>query len=308
MIKPMLAASFPKDSNIDEELPNLRYPILTSPKLDGIRVLCHPTLGPVSRSLKPIANIYIRTLLSSPAFHHLDGEVIVGDHESPAYSFSATSSAVMSQAGEPDFTYLVFDSFEFPELAFHKRLAVADARVRLALIEGKFYVRYLAHIIVASHIALRDLEEAWLSAGYEGAMIRDLQGTYKFGRSTYREGGLIKLKRFDDAEATIIGFVELERNCNVPTQNELGYQTRSDHKAGMEPAGTLGALLVRGIGDPWEGVTFQIGSGFDQATRDLYWASRHTLINETVNYKYQRIGSKDAPRMPIFRGLRGDLT
>ena len=50
--KPMLSATC-KDSS------QLVYPVLVTPKLDGIRCLVKDT-GVVSRTLKPIPNKYIR--------------------------------------------------------------------------------------------------------------------------------------------------------------------------------------------------------------------------------------------------------
>ena len=55
-------------------------------------------------------------------------------------------------------------------------------------------------------------------------MMRNPIAPYKQGRGTFREGIIYKLKRFEDSEAVIIGFVEQMTNQNVLEKDELGYE------------------------------------------------------------------------------------
>jgi len=135
-------------------------------------------------------------------------------------------------------------------------------------------------------------------------MLRHQNGPYKHGRSTEREGWLLKLKRFDDSEAVILSAYELMHNANEATQNELGYTERSSHKAGMVGKGVLGGLSVR---DVYSGVEFDIGTGFDQATREALWKQRDQLPEQVIKYKFFASGVKDKPRFPVFLGFRSDL-
>src|SRR5437899_138139 len=80
--------------------------------------------------------------------------------------------------------------------------------------------------------------------GFEGVMLRKPDGPYKFGRSTVREGYLMKVKRFTQEEAVVVGYEEQETNLNEATKDALGHTKRSSHKAGKRPAGVLGALRV----------------------------------------------------------------
>src|SRR5690554_4631311 len=96
--KPMLAASC---DNLDA----LKYPLLATPKIDGIRCLIIDGVA-MSRSLKPIPNRFIQSVIGKPEFNGLDGELLVGD------SFQAATSGIMSGDGEPDFRYYVFDQWD----------------------------------------------------------------------------------------------------------------------------------------------------------------------------------------------------
>src|SRR5690606_27777905 len=113
------------------------------------------------------------------------------------------------------------------------------------------------------------------------------------GRSTAREGHLLKLKRFTDGEAVVIGFEELMHNANEATKDELGYTKRSTHADGKVPMGTLGALKVR---DLTTGIEFSIGTGYTAAQRRKLWDARDTLVGKVVKYKHFEGGVKDAPR------------
>lgn len=135
-------------------------------------------------------------------------------------------------------------------------------------------------------------------------MLRDPVGPYKQGRSTLREGWLMKLKRFVDSEAIVLDTVELFRNENAATTNALGYMERSHRKENRRGANTLGALKVR---DLVSGVEFEIGSGFTQTDRDTFWRDRASLPGRVVRYHYFPMGSKDKPRLPIYDGFRDPI-
>jgi len=149
--------------------------------------------------------------------------------------------------------------------------------------------------------AILTWEESYLAAGYEGVMLRHPDGPYKHGRSTAKEAWLLKVKRFVDAEAKVIGYSEAQHNANEAKRNELGQLERSSHKAGKVGKQTLGALMVK---DLKTGVEFDIGTGFTESQRQLLWAQGDNLIGKVVKYKSQPTGVKDKPRFPVFLGFR----
>jgi DNA ligase-1 len=135
-------------------------------------------------------------------------------------------------------------------------------------------------------------------------MIRQPGSKYKCGRSTLKEQILLKLKRFYDAEAKVIGFEEKMKNDNKLERDEFGLAKRSSKKDGMIPADTLGALIVE---DLKTGVKFGLGSGFDDELKKEIWSHQRKYKNKIVKYKYQSVGVKDAPRFPVFLGFRSKL-
>jgi DNA ligase 1 len=143
-------------------------------------------------------------------------------------------------------------------------------------------------------------EAKQLEKGLEGVILRKPDGIYKCGRSSTNEGILLKLKRYEDSEAEIIGLEQLLSNQNDATTNALGHTERSSHKANMKPMGVLGALNVRDLKTK---VEFSIGTGFDADTRKELWEMRN-IIGKIVKYKYFASGSRDKPRFPVFLGFR----
>lgn len=288
-IRPMLAAS--------AELNQLKFPLFASAKLDGIRAINWKDQV-LSRSLKPIPNRHVQSLFGSTNLHGLDGELIVGEPNAKDV-YRVTHSAVMTQAGQPDVKLYVFDDMSYPEKPFMER--VDEARMRIDNCYCTAEIEVLPQRLVSSLEELLDYESELLALGFEGVILRHPRGRYKFGRSTVNQQWMLKLKRFVDAEAEIMGMVELMTNNNAATVSELGLTTRSSHKDNKVPAGIMGALLVV---DHANGFEFEVGTGFTHAERAKFWGSPEDFIGKTIKYKYFEVGMKDQPRHPVYLGMR----
>lgn len=273
--------------------PIIPYPMLLSPKLDGIRCLIIDGVA-VGRSLKPIPNKHAQRLFGRPELNGLDGELIVGSPTAKDV-FQQTSSGVMSIEGEPEVMFHVFDDF-METGGFQRRLHTAHRRIK----KQKF-CEPVPHDQILNEDQLAEWEQDYLAMGYEGVMLRHPDGPYKHGRSTAKEAWLLKVKRFEDGEARIIGFRALMHNANEAKRNELGYLERPSHKAGKVSKQTLGALIVK---DLKTGVEFDIGTGFTADQRQLLWSVGDNLIGRIVKYKSQPTGVKEKPRFPVFLGFR----
>lgn len=287
-MKPLLAATV-------KNFEGLRYPLFASPKLDGVRALVIDGIV-VSRNLKPIPNLHVQKIFGKSQFNGLDGELIVGSTMDNS-TFTNTSSGVMSVDGEPDVKFHVFDDFMYLGV-FQTRLDSAIKRTRSC-----DQVVIVPHVMLSSHADLQEFESVSLANGYEGVMLRDPLGHYKEGRSTEKEGILMKVKRFTDGEAKIVGFNEAMHNTNEAKLNELGTKERSHKKEGLIGKGMLGALMVV----TEEGVNFEIGTGFTEAQRIEFWKTRKSLLGKIVKYKSQEVGVKIRPRFPVFHGFRDPI-
>jgi DNA ligase-1 len=291
--RPMKGA---KVENADLHL--LKFPLYVSLKLDGIRCLVKDGKA-LTASLKPIPNKFTREFLESdPAFEGFDGELLLRE----PCEFNLISSAFMSQDGEPDFVYHVFD-LHFPGVDFVSRLSMLSS---LSTGSGYLYGnRRLKPVVHFNCTCLDHLikAEAWaLEHNYEGVMLRQPDLPYKFGKASIKQGHLLKRKPMDKSEAIIYGFEEGEENTNEATLNERGLSTRSSAKEGKIPNGTLGKLLVRNkrFGD------FKIGTGkgLDFPLRKAIWGDQQGYLGRIIQFSFQEMGTLDKPRIPIYQNFR----
>jgi DNA ligase-1 len=287
--KPMLASPADLDA--------VRYPIFASPKLDGIRA---SVVGGklLSRTLKEIPSRHVFNMLSKAEFEGLDGELIVGAPTSES-CYRDTVSMVMADNKVFAFTYYVFDLWNHSGHFYLRRL---DLEQRIARLNCS-YIELVQHEQIEHREHLDAYEAAQVNAGHEGVMLADAKATYKFGRATTKGGELLKVKRFEDSEAVVIGIEEEMFNGNEAQTNELGRTKRSTAKAGLVGKGTMGALIVR---DVKTGVEFNIGTGFTAEDRRGFWLTRdqHVAAKTVIKYKSFPVGVKDKPRHPVYLGLR----
>ena len=293
LIKPLLAAKATAQSI--QALKN--YPYMVSPKMDGVRAIVVDGVV-YSRTMKPIPNYYVQEMFGRPELNGIDGELIVG-HPTHPMVYTNTTSGVMSREGKPDVRLWAFDYYHDHDLPFHKRLKVVESIVR-----KKKLVSFLTHTEVTELSEIEQYEHMMLDLGYEGIMLRSKFGPYKFGRSTMREETLMKLKRFSDSEAEILGYEELYINKNEKTAGTAINPKRSTNKAGMVPAGVLGAFMCKDVST---GVRFNIGSGLTEIQRKEFWNVRDSLVGKFIKYQYFSYGMDAAPRFPVFLGFRDPI-
>lgn len=273
-------------------------------KFDGIRCLTQQVQLPAySSRLLPLPNRFLQSELSKlPA--GLDGELMVQGAQGQWLSCNDCNSAFSSQRGEPNFFFLVFDLWCYPNLPYEQRLLTIHSQIdswraaqpRVVAVPG---------VRVADPTHALQLEQGSVDRGFEGGILRQAGAGYKYGRSTFNEAYFLKLKRYVDAEGTVEGCFELRRNDNEPTLNELGLTKRSSSELGRRGVGTLGGLFVRSHLFKEQ---FSVGGGFTQRQREEFWSRRDELVGQQITFKYQAIGStKERPRQPVFKCFRNKL-
>lgn len=284
--KPMLAGTV-------KDMKKIKYPVLVTPKLDGIRCLKIDGKA-VSRNFKKIPNRHTSAWIEKYFPDGVDGELML-----EGKTFQATTSAVMSEDGEPPVVYHIFDYVIDGGVGE----AYASRCSNLKRIETrdipKHLYKLILPVIIQNEEELLEIERDYLGRGYEGVMLRSIDGPYKCGRSTVGEGFLLKLKRFQDSEAVVVGFEERMHNSNVAEKDAFGRTKRSMKKEGMVPSGTLGALVVKD-----GAVEFRVGTGFSDEQRAEIWGNKDKYLGQLVKYKHQPTGVKEAPRFPVFLGFR----
>ena len=122
---------------------------------------------------------------------------------------------------------------------------------------------------------LKNYHDKCVAQGYEGAMIKDMNAPYKFGRG-YE---VMKYKAFHDVDLPIVSVLE----------------------GTGKHAGKLGSVVVC-----YKGVNVQVGSGFSDELRDLVWQNSQDFIGRIIEVRYQEVTPDGSLRFPTFVCFRND--
>ena len=161
--------------------------------------------------------------------------------------------------------YMVFDLPGSP-LIFDDRLKQLQAIIKN--INAPF-IRLVKQEKIATHALLMQKLDEVTAVGGEGLMLHRGSSKYK----NYRSDDLLKLKKYDDAEATVLKHFEGKGKFK----------------------GMLGSILV----ETTDGKRFKIGSGFSDAER-----RNPPAIGSLITYKYFGLTSKGIPRFASFLRVR----
>ena len=291
-MKPMLAS--------DADVAILKYPLIVQPKIDGVRALnlCGQLTG---RSLKTHGNSYTTHKFSALQYIGFDGEMAAAKENHPDLC-RLTTSAIASYDGEPNLTWHVFDYITEETLFLPYR--VRYKMLCLRVLQLKHLISNVEIVRCHEVYNLKELdefEERCLITGYEGIIIRDPEGKYKEGRSTKKEGGLLRIKRFTDAEGIVVKLIEGEHNANEAVKNPLGQTERSTHQANMIPNGMIGAMILKTT----DGKEVKVAPGkMTHDERIFYWQNPNKILGNMVKYKSFMHGVKDKLRFPTYQGFR----
>lgn len=281
-----------------DDLSVIRYPVLAFAKIDGFRCIMDKTGAYTSRLVAfPNKSFMRATKGLVPDKACIDGEIVVGSYCEGEVLQRTSSGLTRKDDPEPDWNYWVFDSFEpgVPFIERHEHAAMIVRRINHSR------VKLLPYRECNNEDELQAFIDECLEAGFEGVIVRSYSGDYKLGKSTVRQGWMLKIKPFEDQEGEVIGYFEEMENTNEAKRETTGKLKRSSAKAGKKAKGTLGGLILR---DLTTGVEVRVGGGFTKEQRAQFWRIRDRLIGQVVTYKKQKVGEKNKPRHPNFKCFR----
>ena len=230
---------------------------LVSEKLDGVRAFWD------GQSLRTRQG----NVINAPAWftqgfpaQPLDGELWVGRGQ-----FERVSATVRRRVPvDAEWREVRYQVFELPDAAgtFRERVQALQSLVVAAAVP---WLQAVDQFEVSSRAALERKLDEITRAGGEGLMLHRADAPYLTGRSD----ALLKMKRWNDAEATVVG-----------------------HRPGKGKfAGMLGALQMR---TP-DGTEFLLGTGLDDALR-----RNPPPVGTLVTYRYRELTAQGRPRFASF--------
>lgn len=213
---PMLAHDYTK-THIKRNK-SLEYPVDVQPKLNGVRCIGYWKDGEVqlmSRGGKPFNVQHIKEAVAKtlPKDLIFDGELYVHglslQQINRLWKKHREVGDPKCPGGSIQLEYVVFDCFKINETdcPWKKRKKILDK-----VFKGKTpvpHIRSLDWQEIDSEKELFDYLETFESQGFEGIIIRLLEGKYNLG---HRSSDLLKLKNFMDEEFLIVGHEEAKGN------------------------------------------------------------------------------------------------
>lgn len=315
--RPMLAAkrepaaldiSLEEFNQLQEQyIRDLHYPLLSTPKLDGIR--CLKIDGEiVSRSFKPIPNEHVRRMLTRLLPDGIDGELMVRGNA----DFNEVQSAIMTIKGAPQFEFWAFDyvkdSLEKPYIERLKDLeqwfSEEYPKNRIMPIDMMHDVKLVLPTFIETAEDLIRYEERMVETeGFEGVMVRSASSPYKCGRATLKEGYLSKVVRVFRDEGITVGFEEKLNNENEKEKDAFGLSKRSTKKDGKVAANTLGRVTIR----LESGVEVGAGVSMNDAQKKEIWDNQEKYLGKLATFEFRHLSKDNVPRFPVFKGWRSEL-
>ncbi len=196
----------------------------------------------------------------------LDGELWIARGK-----FEQVSGIIRQQtANDDDWLKVKFMLFDIPQSkdTFEQRVAQLKDIVRTS---KSSHLMMIKQQKFTNNTQVMNFLDEVIAKNGEGLMLHHQNAHYKVGRNTQ----LMKLKRYQDAEAVVI--------AHLPGKGKF--------------SGLLGALTVKND----DGVIFNIGSGFTKNQRQS-----PPPIGTIITYKYFGKTAKGTPRFASFMRIRTD--
>ena len=323
-----------KGTDVQKLKEPIRYPKFVPLKLDGLRCIIED--GDIlTSSLKKHTNInLINKLASVVEFCKKNNVVLDGELYTHEVKFSTVSGNIRSfkQPIHPTIKFHVFDILvKYNNITVDTPYKERLSQLNDFLLNTNFdMLRGIPTKIINSDEELTKYFGEVLELGYEGLMLRNPEGKYKFGKATAKSQDLLKKKPFVTFDARIVGVEEEFSNNNESFINEMGKSVKRNTKADKTPTGKAAKFVV-------ELDSFDIDVDLDremievkptltakeitamnptlskeeiskryQTWRKEVWDNKESYIGKHIEFKGMLVGAKKAPRHPSFVKMRPD--
>jgi DNA ligase-1 len=308
-MKPILAC--------DYEVEKAAFPYMCFPKIDGVRAL-NIDNRLVGRTGKRFKNELNTNFFSDERFNGFDGEMVV--NRITGYGIcNETTSALGTIKGVIPTRWCLFDyvvdgvnNHEPYSTRYHQLVnKVSCLFAEYPELQDRLWV--IPYERVSSQEEVNELELEYLHEQYEGLILRDPAGTYKYGRCTAKESNYLRLKRFMDSEIVVTHIIEGQSNQNELKHNPHGYAERSTLAENMVPNGMVGTICGRALKEEKMGdlivlhkdQEIEVSPGkMTHDERRYFFENQDQIIGKIAKFQFFPIGVKDKPRFPTFQGFR----
>jgi DNA ligase 1 len=264
----------------------IKFPALAQPKLDGHRCTSQNINGEItlwSRTRKPIKSCphIIKAIAENCLLQRLDGELYNHEYKENFEDLTSLITPDEPQEGHENIQYHVYDT-PIPNMTNFERNKVLQTSK--SLFEGT-PIHIVETRVVNSQEELMQAYEDFMEMGYEGAIVRNMDGMYVNKRSY----DLQKVKVFDDDEFRIVDIKVGTKGTMAGKAVFICERTREDQQL---PAGVTFDCKLKGKLDDLK----------------LYADDKSKVIGKIVTVQYQGYTRKNKkPRFPVALRFRVEL-
>lgn len=257
------------------------YPIYADTKLDGVRCIIdynsknkkvnlYSRNGRLFKNYSTIENEIKELDISSI---RLDSEITMGHFQNLMRTISRKDDGIELAK---DAVCNIFD-VSLNNIMFNTRLEILNGIKKIIKEKNLKHLKVITGKKIESEKELFDFYEEQLKNGYEGIMVKPLNGLYEYKRSY----SWMKMKPTETIDIKIIDVNE-------------GTGKYKNH---------LGAFVCKLPNNE----NIQVGSGLDDNERKEYWSNKDQLIGQIIEVKFQEwTKNKQSIRFPVFLRFRPD--
>lgn len=260
ILLPMLALDYHKRKH------DIVFPCFVQPKLNGVRCIYQNSKF-MSRKGKEYTTLnHLESELKELGIKVPDGEIYIKD-----MTLQEIIRRIKKDRGTTtdELQYWIYDQIN--EDTFEERNK--DIREKFEAFKGLKLI-YVPTILVNNEKSIKELHDKWMRMGFEGAIVRNVDGLYKI---KHRSKDLQKYKEFKDEEFKIVGGHEgsgLDEGTVV-----FEVKTKSGQVFSVRPKGT------REMRTKWR--------------KDI-----KNLINKDLTVRYQNLSEDGIPIFPVGITIR----
>lgn len=276
---PILAHKFAEQGH------KISYPALAQPKLDGHRCTAQReedgTYTLWSRTRKPIKSCpHIADMLTTTMFTRLDGELYNHDYRN---NFEDLTSLIRQDEPKEGYENIQYHVYDIP----NEHMPNAMRSQMLLDLKDAFEgtcIHIVETVVVNNENELFQYLDDCLARGYEGCMVRNMDGKYEYKRSY----NLQKLKKFDDDEFRIV-------------------DVKVGNKGSMAGKAVFICEKYRDEQPLPDGETFDVKlrGNMDELTK--YADEPSLVIGKILTVKFQGYTKYGKPRFPVGERFRIEL-
>jgi DNA ligase 1 len=257
-----------------------KLPLAFEPKIDGIRSIALVEEEKITFLSRSGNEIFMMDHIKAEIRKHVDPGWVL-DGELFAGSYNDTMKVCRRTVNNPDKTLLAKTQYHIFDMLTREEwdtklcvLSYPERRERMVFLPESGVIQRTPVSIITTATRMEALISTHLEMGYEGSMGKTLFGRYSFGRSA----DWVKVKPVLEDDFLVVGH----------------YEGSGRNK------GRLGGLVVQVS----EGLTCNVGGGFNDQLRNEFWVS--PPIGKIVQVEYKMRTPDGRLREPQFQRLRED--